>query len=161
MKNQKGITLIALVITIIVLLILAGVAIAMFSGENGILTKAKTSSIATSITNAKESIGLLVNENVTKFYNNKYAGGSDTGITGDTAADVINNTLKGLDGSTAYDGVEIKYTEAVAANPSASPAVEAQDATITISAKADSSKKTTGKINATTGAITWTDAYND
>ena len=105
--------------------------------------------------------GLLVNENVTKFYNNKYAGGSDTGITGDTAADVINNTLKGLDGSTAYDGVEIKYTEAVAANPSASPAVEAQDATITISAKADSSKKTTGKINATTGAITWTDAYND
>lgn len=157
MKNQKGITLIALVITIIVLLILAGVAIAMLSGENGILTKAKTSSIATSITNAKESIGLLVNENVTKFYNNKYAGGSDTGITGNTAADVINNTLKGLDGSTAYDGVEIKYTEA----KPASEGVEAQDATIAISAKADSSKKTTGKINATTGAITWTDAYND
>lgn len=41
MKNQKGITLIALVITIIVLLILAGVAIAMLSGDNGILTRAK------------------------------------------------------------------------------------------------------------------------
>ena len=39
-KKQKGITLIALVITIIVLLILAGVAISMLSGENGILTQA-------------------------------------------------------------------------------------------------------------------------
>ena len=40
MKNNKGITLIALVITIIVLLILAGVAISMLSGENGILRQA-------------------------------------------------------------------------------------------------------------------------
>ena len=39
-SNQKGITLIALVITIIVLLILAGVAISMLSGENGILKQA-------------------------------------------------------------------------------------------------------------------------
>ncbi len=41
MKNTKGITLIALVITIIVLIILAGVAIATLTGENGILAKAK------------------------------------------------------------------------------------------------------------------------
>lgn len=39
-KNGKGITLIALVITIIVLLILAGVTIATLMGDNGILTKA-------------------------------------------------------------------------------------------------------------------------
>ena len=39
-NKNNGITLIALVITIIVLLILAGVAIAMLSGENGILKKA-------------------------------------------------------------------------------------------------------------------------
>ena len=39
-KSSKGITLIALVITIIVLLILAGVTIATLTGENGILTKA-------------------------------------------------------------------------------------------------------------------------
>ena len=38
--KNKGITLIALVITIIVLLILAGISIAMLTGENGILTKA-------------------------------------------------------------------------------------------------------------------------
>lgn len=40
MKGKKGITLIALVITIIVLLILAGVAIATLTGDNGILTRA-------------------------------------------------------------------------------------------------------------------------
>ena len=39
-KSNNGITLIALVITIIVLLILAGVSIATLTGENGILTKA-------------------------------------------------------------------------------------------------------------------------
>lgn len=37
LKEKKGITLIALVITIIVLLILAGVSIAMLTGDNGIL----------------------------------------------------------------------------------------------------------------------------
>ncbi len=41
MKKEKGITLIALVITIIVLLILAGVSIAMLTGENGIITQAQ------------------------------------------------------------------------------------------------------------------------
>ena len=39
-KNARGITLIALVITIIVLLILAGVTINALSGENGILKRA-------------------------------------------------------------------------------------------------------------------------
>ena len=40
-RKEKGITLIALVITIIVLLILAGVSIAMLTGENGILSQAQ------------------------------------------------------------------------------------------------------------------------
>ena len=40
-KNKRGITLIALVVTIVVLLILAGVTIAMLTGENGIINQAK------------------------------------------------------------------------------------------------------------------------
>ena len=47
-KTESAITLIALVITIIVLLILAGVALATLTGENGILTKATTSNISLS-----------------------------------------------------------------------------------------------------------------
>ncbi len=39
-KNKNGITLIALVVTIIVLLILAGVSISMLTGQNGILNRA-------------------------------------------------------------------------------------------------------------------------
>ncbi len=46
-KENKGITLIALVITIIVLLILAGVSIAMLTGENGILNQAQNASTET------------------------------------------------------------------------------------------------------------------
>ena len=42
LRNKKGITLIALVITIIVLLILAGVSISMISSQDGILNKATT-----------------------------------------------------------------------------------------------------------------------
>ena len=41
MKEEKGITLIALVITIIVLIILAGISISLVLGDNGIVTKAK------------------------------------------------------------------------------------------------------------------------
>ena len=53
-KRQNGITLIALVITIIVLLILAGVSIAMLTGQNGILTQAQNASTQTEIAEAKE-----------------------------------------------------------------------------------------------------------
>lgn len=41
LKGQKGITLVALVVTIIVLIILAGVSIALVLGDNGIVTKAR------------------------------------------------------------------------------------------------------------------------
>ncbi len=59
-KNEKGITLIALIITIIVLLILAGVSISMVVGENGILNHATRSSIETEKAKIKESIELEV-----------------------------------------------------------------------------------------------------
>ena len=55
-NTNKGITLIALVITIIVLLILAGVSIAMLTGENGVLTKATESKEQTEIAQEKEEI---------------------------------------------------------------------------------------------------------
>ena len=41
LKKKKGITLVALVVTIVVLIILAGVTISMVVGDNGIITKAK------------------------------------------------------------------------------------------------------------------------
>ena len=58
MRKEKGITLIALVITIIVLLILAGVAIAMLSGENGILKKAADAKTKTDKSSEEEQVRL-------------------------------------------------------------------------------------------------------
>ena len=59
-KNSKGITLIALVITIIVLLILAGVSIAMLTGENGILTQATNAKEKTTKAEEEEKVNMAV-----------------------------------------------------------------------------------------------------
>ncbi len=77
MKNQKGITLIALVITIIVLLILAGVSIAMLMGENGILTQANATKARNAWGEAADRINMALNGEYTslvverKFTNTK------------------------------------------------------------------------------------------
>ena len=70
--NNKGITLIALVITIIVLLILAGVSIAMLTGQNGILTQASNAKSDT----AKAEIAEKVNMAVQAAYATKVTAGS-------------------------------------------------------------------------------------
>ena len=57
-RKNNGITLIALVITIIVLLILAGVTIATLTGENGILTRASEAKGQTTIGEEKETVQL-------------------------------------------------------------------------------------------------------
>ena len=59
-KKQKGITLIALVITIIVLLILAAVTISALSGDNGILKRATEAKQKTRRADALEKIRLAV-----------------------------------------------------------------------------------------------------
>ena len=58
LKNENAITLIALVITIVVLLILVGVAIATWTGDNGILTRASSSKIETAVGAVKEALKL-------------------------------------------------------------------------------------------------------
>ena len=53
-KNTKGITLIALVVTIIVLIILAGVSISLVMGDNGIITMAQQSKENTELAQTEE-----------------------------------------------------------------------------------------------------------
>ena len=60
MKNQKGITLVALVITIVVLIILAGVAINMTLGENGIFNRAKYAKIQYELAQEKEKLEIEI-----------------------------------------------------------------------------------------------------
>ena len=73
-KKINGITLIALIITIIVLLILAGVSIAMLTGQNGILTQAQNAKQITEIAKIKEEwdvekLGLKMQEQKLKEIN--------------------------------------------------------------------------------------------
>lgn len=86
MKNQRGITLIALVITIIVLLILAGVSIAMLTGENGILTRADDAAEETAFATARENVANAINEAMTEYYGNTYADNGSTTISGEVSA---------------------------------------------------------------------------
>ena len=60
LEKDRGITLIALVITIIVLLILAGVSIAMLFGENGLITNAKKAKIQSEISTEEEYLNLII-----------------------------------------------------------------------------------------------------
>lgn len=61
-KENNGITLIALVVTIIVLLILAGVSITMVAGDNGIITKASKSKEETRAGDVQETVDLWKTE---------------------------------------------------------------------------------------------------
>lgn len=74
MKGNKGITLIALVITIIVLLILAGVSIAMLTGDNSLLGNAQKAGPYNDIGAAKDEIGLAYNSAMQQYYEQKYSG---------------------------------------------------------------------------------------
>ena len=75
MRNQKGITLVALVITIIVLLILAAVTIAALGGSNGILTNASKAQTANELGEAEDLINLTANEAINKYYTSIYVNG--------------------------------------------------------------------------------------
>ena len=58
LKTQKGITLIALVVTIIVLIILASISIATLTGDNGIIQQSKEAKEQTEIAEEKEIVNL-------------------------------------------------------------------------------------------------------
>lgn len=144
MKNNKGITLIALVVTIIVLLILAGVSIAMLTGQNGILNRSQEASIKNSVADAKDQIALKVAECITNWNAVKYGETSSTSLTGyDEDIDTyISSALTSMKSNLeANDNVEITLPTVTSGAPAAS-------AKITITSKKDNTVKT---------ECTWTD----
>ena len=114
MKNNKGITLIALVVTIIVLLILAGVSIAMLTGQNGILNRASQASYESKLQDAAESMSYNVTESLTKYYNKAYANPNSTETTdASISAAILSGITASIDASgksTADSSVEVDKT---------------------------------------------------
>ena len=80
MKKNKGITLVALVVTIVVLLILAGVSINLVLGDNGIIAKAKEAETKSAEASQNDLKGMnsLVSEMEGALAGNGGAGGSGT-----------------------------------------------------------------------------------
>lgn len=68
MKNQKGITLVALVITIVVLLILAGVTISMVMGPNGVLTNSQIAKEKSAKGTANDALSTALSSISTTYY---------------------------------------------------------------------------------------------
>ena len=80
MKKNKGITLVALVVTIVVLLILAGVSINLVLGNNGIIAKAKDAETKSAEASENDLKGMngLVSEMEGALAGDGGAGGSGT-----------------------------------------------------------------------------------
>ena len=129
MRNQKGITLIALVITIIVLLILAGVSIAMLTGDNGLLTKAQQSADASAVAGAKDEVTLIYQDCLAELLEDKYTNSSSTYDLKGKMAEKVN----AINGKDKAHGCTVSMT----------------DTTVTIT---KGSYTATGTLTATTGS---------
>ena len=78
LKKQKGITLIALVVTIVVLLILAGVTISLLLDENGIIAKSKDARTETRVSQIEDEVGMWKQHNFINKESNQAQENADT-----------------------------------------------------------------------------------
>ena len=136
-KKQTGITLIALVITIIVLLILAGVSIATLTGNNGILKQANTAKENNKVATAKERVQLeaagsfdntgVFSKTIFKDNLKKNLGLTDSDIV-DNADGTITVKIDGyeikVDGTTGKVGDPSKGNETPSPSASVQPGIE-------------------------------------
>ena len=136
LKNNKGITLIALVITIIVLLILAGISISLVTGDNGLLKQATRAGAETKIAEAKEMAIMDVNALMSEYYEARYVNRQSNTI-GKTAKDYIVANLEDVASTKAN-----YYT--------------VTDDTITLTPLKDDGTTVTGTLK-DNGDITWSD----
>lgn len=144
MRNQKGITLIALVITIIVLLILAGVSIALLAGDNGVLSKSRQAKSDNELGAAKDQVALLATEALTNYYEETYVNSNNATYNGTALQSKIITYLSTSDkAATTVAPVEVVI------DPDAN----------TIELKYQG-RTTTGTVN-NQGKITWTPIANE
>lgn len=124
MKNQKsqnGITLVALVVTIVVLLILAGITIMYVLSNNGIFSRARESQISTAVGHVSDQVSMVVLDMQTALYTRTAAASGGTTVYNPTT-----------------DTIKAKYTAAMTAAGITGAAVD----NVTINDSANSVKIT-------------------
>ncbi len=140
-RQERGITLIALVITIVVLLLLAGVTMTMVSGSNSAPEKATEAAQKDAIAGAKDEIAMEVQEAVLNYYNNTYVEGD--GTKEKSVQEVVSGAA-----STAVENAKKRNSQLLS-----SSTVDRKNCTITLNTK---SYTVTGTIDEK-GAIAWSD----
>ena len=113
-KSNSAITLIALIITIIVLLILAGVTLSMVMGESGIFSKANNASEQTKISNVKEIIRMQVLENELNKKTKDANAKSDEDLQVDVKTKLTEEGYKVEEGKIIIGSTEINIAEEIA-----------------------------------------------
>ena len=110
-QKEKGITLIALVITIIVMIILAGTTLSILFGENGVITKAKQAKSEYERAGRNEQIAI---EELQNSLNNMGTGGSQPG------QNTTDNETGGgtVDPTPSYSDIQIDYEPTTPRNTS-------------------------------------------
>ena len=100
-KKQKGVTLIALVVTVIVLLILAGITIAALTGNNGIITQATQAKDSNNIAGLKEKVEVEALKSIDKrgnFNKGTFKTGVEKNIKGSSVTENGNWIIVKADG---------------------------------------------------------------
>ncbi len=133
MKKERisGITLIALVITIIVLLILAGISLSLIAGENGILKRATNAVDKNKQAQIAEEVELAMADLKTKYYEEFYVQKTTTDSWIEYAKKKLEESVTTNNGTLKLEGTKVTYTDS-------------------------QGKVTTGTFDETTGKITMT-----
>ena len=129
-KGNEGITLVALVVTIVVLLILAGISLNLVLGENGIITRAQEArdKTAQAKVNTEKAINTLTDEMEAYVKGNEGGSGNNGGNNGGTPADLSKYNI-GDEVAYTYDVVSGGYSLTAAQSGRSSDQTVAQSST--------------------------------
>ena len=99
MKNQKGVTLVALVVTIVVLLILAGTSLAMLKGENSMIGNGQKANYGTTEGEVMDKVQMAYNAINTEIIANSATITSYKAAETDNVINLANIAAKDLGGT--------------------------------------------------------------
>lgn len=113
MKKENGLTLTALVITIIILLILAGISLKFVLGENGVIKQATTVEEKYNKSEVLEELNLLITEKYLDAYNKYTKAGKNATLDQYYNIEKVIKFLKGYSGGETGNDYQIQDTKVI------------------------------------------------